>query len=66
MLQLNVIRDTKDEVIRRLAKKNFKVEIIEEIISIDAQRRKTQAELDELKAEGNIISRQVGEKRGSK
>ena len=61
MLQLNVIRDTKDEVIRRLAKKNFKVEIIEEIISIDAQRRKTQAELDELKAEGNIISRQVGE-----
>jgi len=29
MLQLNVIRDTKDEVIRRLAKKNFKVEIIE-------------------------------------
>ena len=61
MLQLNVIRDTKDEVIRRLAKKNFKVEIIEEIISIDAQRRKTQAELDELKAEGNIISRQFGE-----
>lgn len=61
MLQLNVIRDTKDEVIRRLAKKNFKVEIIEEIISIDAQRRKTQAELDELKAEGNIISGQVGE-----
>ena len=61
MLQLNVIRDTKDEVIRRLAKKNFKVEIVEEIISIDAQRRKTQAELDELKAEGNIISRQVGE-----
>ncbi len=61
MLQLNIIRDNKDEVIRRLTKKNFKVEIIDQVISIDADRRKTQAELDAIKAEGNIISKQVGE-----
>ncbi len=61
MLQLNIIRDNKDEIIRRLTKKNFKVEIIDQVISIDADRRKTQAELDAIKAEGNIISKQVGE-----
>lgn len=61
MLQLQTIRDKKEEVIRRLAKKNFKVEIIDQVIAIDADRRKTQAELDAIKAEGNVISRQVGE-----
>ena len=61
MLQLNTIRDNKEEVIRRLQKKNFKIEIIDQVISIDGDRRKTQAELDALKAEGNVISRQVGE-----
>lgn len=61
MLQLNVIRDNKEEVIRRLTKKNFNVEIIDQVIAIDGDRRKTQAELDALKAEGNTISRQVGD-----
>src|ERR1041385_9190153 len=61
MLQLNTIRDNKEEVIRGLAKKNFNVGIIEQVIAIDHDRRKTQAELDSLKAEGNVISRQVGD-----
>ncbi len=61
MLQLNAIRDNKEEVIRRLMKKNFNVEIIDQVIAIDSDRRKTQAELDALKAEGNVISRQVGD-----
>jgi seryl-tRNA synthetase len=61
MLQLHTIRDNKDEVIRRLTKKNFKIEVIDQVIAIDADRRKTQSELDTLKAEGNVISRQVGE-----
>jgi seryl-tRNA synthetase len=61
MLQLNTIRDNKEEVIRRLKKKNFNVAIIDEVVAIDSDRRKTQAELDALKAEGNVISRQVGE-----
>ncbi|MDQ3110782.1 MAG: serine--tRNA ligase [Bacteroidota bacterium] len=61
MLVLNAIRDNKDEIIRRLTKKNFDVAVIEQISTIDADRRKTQSELDALKAEGNVISKQVGE-----
>lgn len=61
MLQLQTIRDNKDEVIRRLAKKYFNGEIIEKVAGIDSERRKTQAELDALKAEANTIARQVGE-----
>ncbi len=61
MLQLNTIRDQKDEVILRLKKKNFNTDVIEQVSVLDADRRKTQAELDAIKAEGNVISRQVGE-----
>ncbi len=61
MLQLNTIRDQKDEVILRLKKKNFNTDVIEQVTAIDADRRRTQAELDAIKAEGNVISKQVGE-----
>jgi seryl-tRNA synthetase len=61
MLQLNAIRDNKEEIIARLKKKNFNTDIIEQVITIDADRRKTQSELDALKAEANVISKQVGE-----
>ncbi|MEO5645555.1 MAG: serine--tRNA ligase [Bacteroidia bacterium] len=61
MLQLNTIRDQKEEVILRLKKKNFNTDVIEQVSAIDGDRRKTQAELDAIKAEGNVISKQVGE-----
>ncbi|MBI3510610.1 MAG: serine--tRNA ligase [Bacteroidetes bacterium] len=61
MLQLQFIRDNKEEVIRRLAKKHFKNEIVEKVFTLDADRRKTQAELDALKAEANQIAKQIGE-----
>ncbi len=61
MLQLQTIRENKDEVIRRLAKKNFQGEVIEQVTTIDADRRRTQAELDAIKAEANTLARQVGE-----
>jgi len=62
MLQLQTIRDHKDEVIRRLAKKNFDgPKFINEIARLDAERRKTLTELETLKAEANILARQVGE-----
>jgi seryl-tRNA synthetase len=61
MLVLNTIRVNKEEVIRRLTKKNFDTAVIDQISAIDADRRKTQSELDAIKAEGNIISKQVGE-----
>jgi seryl-tRNA synthetase len=63
MLQLNTIREHKDEVLKRLAIKNFgkAEEIINKIIEIDADRRQTQKDSDNLKSEANAIAKQVGE-----
>lgn len=62
MLQLQTIRDQKDEVIRRLAKKNFDgPKFINAIAQIDADRRKALTELEGVKAESNSLARQIGE-----
>jgi seryl-tRNA synthetase len=62
MLQLNYIRENKEEVIDRLAIKNFDgKKHITEILEIDESRRKTQNELDTLLSEANTIARQVGD-----
>jgi len=63
MLQINFIKDNKEEVIKRLAIKNFKdaESIISNAINIDAERRNAQKESDEVKAEANALAKQVGE-----
>ena len=62
MLQINHIRDNKQEVIERLAIKNFNGQaIITEIIEKDDQRKKYQAELDSLLAEANLLAKQTGD-----
>lgn len=63
MLQLNYIRENKDEVIKRLAIKNFKnaESIITSVLEKDILRRNTQQESDAVKAEANQIAKQVGE-----
>lgn len=62
MLQLQTIRDQKDEVIRRLAKKNFDgPKFINAIAQIDADRRKALTELESVKAESNSLARQIGD-----
>jgi seryl-tRNA synthetase len=62
MLQVNYIREHKEEVLKGLAVKNFKQpELVEEILKLDEQRRQTQTQLDSLLAEGNAAARQIGE-----
>jgi len=62
MLQLNYIRDNKQEVIDRLAVKHFNAQaIINEILDNDDQRKKYQAELDTLLAEANLLAKQTGD-----
>lgn len=60
MLQLQTIRENQDEVIRRLAKKNFKGDTIQQVAALDTERRKALTELETLKAEANSIAKQVG------
>ena len=63
MLQLNIIRENKEEIIRRLAVKNFKnaEEIINSVVELDSQRRATQKESDATKAEANQLAKQIGD-----
>lgn len=62
MLTIQAIRENKDEVIQRLAVKNFDgKELIEAILTIDGNRRTTQTELDQLLAAQNTIAKQIGE-----
>jgi seryl-tRNA synthetase len=62
MLQIHFIRENKEEVITRLAKKNFEAAgIVERIVELDEKRRNTQVELDNLLAESNKLSKDIGE-----
>ncbi|MFD2906982.1 serine--tRNA ligase [Sphingobacterium anhuiense] len=62
MLQLNYIRENRDKVIERLGVKNFKeIGLVDEIITLDEQRRKIQSESDALSAEANSSAKKIGE-----
>ncbi len=61
MLTLKQIQDNHQEVIERLKVKNFDAsDIVGEIISIDNERRSLQAEVDQMQAEMNNLSRSIG------
>jgi seryl-tRNA synthetase len=61
MLQLNFIRDHEQEVVARLAVKNFPgEEIIRNIVNLDDRRRETQKQLDDIQAESNLLAREIG------
>jgi seryl-tRNA synthetase len=62
MLQVSYIRENRDKVLERLAVKNFKqLELVDEVISLDDSRRKTQNNLDNVSAESNAAAKKIGE-----
>lgn len=62
MLQVSYIRENKEEVLERLAVKNFnQPELVDQIIHLDDQRKSTQAQADELLAKGKAVAKQIGE-----
>lgn len=61
MLQLAFIRQNRELVKERLTVKNFaNLELVDEIIALDEQRRKKQLENDELAAKVNAASKEIG------
>ena len=61
MLTLKVIRENRDEVLDRLARKNFDGNVIvDEIIAQDDLRRSSQTSLDAVLNEVNTLSRSIG------
>lgn len=63
MLQLAVIREQKEQIIKALGKRRIKNigETIEQVISLDQTRRQTQQQHDELLGESNKLAREIGE-----
>ncbi|WP_314153882.1 serine--tRNA ligase [Capnocytophaga granulosa] len=61
MLQISYIRENKDLVINGLKKRHFKeLELVEEAIALDEQRRLVQTKLDNALAESNKLSKEIG------
>lgn len=61
MLQLQAIRNDKENLAKALAKRNIDAgPMLDEVLEKDEARRKLQAELDALLAESNSISKSIG------
>jgi seryl-tRNA synthetase len=61
MLQLQAIRDHKDEFIKALQKRNVDSEsLLNGVLFLDEKRRTTQTQLDAILAESNKLSKEIG------
>lgn len=62
MLQVAVLREKREEMIQRLNKRNIDAAaLVDRVLDLDEKRRATQVLLDDLKAEQNRISKEVGQ-----
>eukprot|EP01037_Dinobryon_pediforme_P014416 gene14416-14539_t len=62
MLQVTYIRDNREQVLERLAVKNFtQPELVDEILQLDEKRRLTQTQMDGVSAQANAAAKQIGE-----
>ncbi len=61
MLTLNLIREKRDFVVEQLKVKNFDAgTVIDQILTLDSDRRETQVKTDMLQSEMNKISKEIG------
>jgi seryl-tRNA synthetase len=62
MLQVNFIKANREQVLEGLAKKHFsETSLVDEIISLDDERKKLQFELDETQSKINAASKEIGQ-----
>lgn len=61
MLQVSFIRENKELVIGRLAKRNLDAtQMVDEAVQLDEERRAIQTDLDNTLAESNSLSKEIG------
>ena len=61
MLQVNFLKANREEVLKGLKKKNFsETSLVDNIISLDDERKKLQFELDERQSKINAFSKEIG------
>jgi len=62
MLQLQAIRENKDEFVKALNKRNIDAtSLLNDVLQLDEKRRATQTDLDTILAESNKLSKEIGE-----
>jgi seryl-tRNA synthetase len=62
MLQVAFIRNNKEEVKQRLAVKNFaELNLVDEILALDEERKKLQQDFDSTQARVNSTSKEIGQ-----
>ena len=62
MLQVNFIKANREQVLEGLAKKYFsELSLVDEVISLDDERKKLQFELDETQSKINAASKEIGQ-----
>lgn len=62
MLQIAFIRENQEKVITALAKRNMDAKsLVEDVVSIDENRRSTQVQMDTILAESNKLSKDIGD-----
>jgi seryl-tRNA synthetase len=62
MLQVAFIKNNKEEVKQRLTVKNFtELDLVDEILSLDEERKKLQLEFDSTQAKVNSTSKEIGQ-----
>ncbi|MCW3125924.1 MAG: seryl-tRNA synthetase [Bacteroidetes bacterium] len=69
MIEINTIRTQPDLVKKGLAKKHFKdIQLVDELLQVDEQRRKVQQSLEDIRGKENILAKEIGElfKQGKK
>lgn len=65
MLQVNVLRNNTAEIKKKLATKHFsQPELVDEIITMDNDRKRLQADFDNAQAKVNAVSKQIGKLMG--
>ena len=62
MIDLRFLRENPDVVLENIIKKfqDHKLPLVDEVIELDQERRKTQQEADALRADRNKLSKQIG------
>ncbi|MCB0465185.1 MAG: serine--tRNA ligase, partial [Aequorivita sp.] len=61
MLQVNDIRENKEKYVKALAKRGIDAaSVLEEVLTVDEERRSSQAQLDEVLAQSNSYSKEIG------
>lgn len=62
MLQVAIIRNHTERVKQRLAVKNFTaLNLVDEVLQLDEERKKLQAEFDTIQAKVNLVSKEIGQ-----